>query len=75
MSKNEHVKWQFGLTWCHLAFVLHWSGEVFLQIKGPLEDIYKIYCYQHDEAHSVLESYEKEEELKQHLSLCIQSLK
>lgn len=50
-------------------------GEVFLQIKGPLEDIYKIYCYQHDEAHSVLESYEKEEELKQHLSLCIQSLK
>uniref|UniRef100_A0A8C3WPU6 DH domain-containing protein n=1 Tax=Catagonus wagneri TaxID=51154 RepID=A0A8C3WPU6_9CETA len=50
-------------------------GEVFLQIKGPLEDIYKIYCYQHDEAHSVLESYEKEEKLKQHLSLCIQSLK
>ncbi|XP_020756874.2 rho guanine nucleotide exchange factor 38 [Odocoileus virginianus] len=50
-------------------------GEVFLQIKGPLEDIYKIYCYQHDEAHGVLESYEKEEELKQHLSLCIQSLK
>ncbi|XP_044911970.1 rho guanine nucleotide exchange factor 38 isoform X2 [Felis catus] len=50
-------------------------GEVFLQIKGPLEDIYKIYCYHHDEAQSVLESYEKEEELKQHLSHCIQSLK
>ncbi|XP_036887806.1 rho guanine nucleotide exchange factor 38 [Sturnira hondurensis] len=50
-------------------------GEVFLQIKGPLEDIYKTYCYHHDKAHSVLESYEKEEELKQHLSLCIQSLK
>ncbi|XP_058522962.1 rho guanine nucleotide exchange factor 38 [Ochotona princeps] len=50
-------------------------GEVFLQMKGPLEDIYKIYCYHHDEAHSVLESYEKEEELKQHLSECIQSLK
>ncbi|XP_039111551.1 rho guanine nucleotide exchange factor 38 [Hyaena hyaena] len=50
-------------------------GEVFLQIKGPLEDIYKIYCYHHDDAHSVLESYEKEEELKQHLSHCIQSLK
>uniref|UniRef100_A0A8C0KAA7 Rho guanine nucleotide exchange factor 38 n=1 Tax=Canis lupus dingo TaxID=286419 RepID=A0A8C0KAA7_CANLU len=49
-------------------------GEVFLQIKGPLEDTYKIYCYHHDEAHSVLESYEKEEELKQHLSHCIQSL-
>ncbi|XP_044080297.1 rho guanine nucleotide exchange factor 38 [Neovison vison] len=50
-------------------------GEVFLQIKGPLEEIYKIYCYHHDEAHSILESYEKEEELKQHLSHCIQSLK
>ncbi|XP_053417033.1 rho guanine nucleotide exchange factor 38 [Nycticebus coucang] len=50
-------------------------GEVFLQIKGPLEDIYKIYCYHHDEAHCVLESYEKEEELKQHLNHCIQSLK
>ncbi|XP_004686654.1 PREDICTED: rho guanine nucleotide exchange factor 38 [Condylura cristata] len=50
-------------------------GEVFLRMKGPLEDIYKIYCYHHDEAHGVLESYEKEEELKQHLSHCIQSLK
>ncbi|XP_012977355.1 rho guanine nucleotide exchange factor 38 [Mesocricetus auratus] len=50
-------------------------GEVFLQIKGPLEDIYKVYCYHHDEAHSVLESYEKEEDLRQHLSQCIQSLK
>ncbi|GAB1288135.1 Rho guanine nucleotide exchange factor 38 [Apodemus speciosus] len=50
-------------------------GEVFLQIKGPLEETYKIYCYHHDEAHSVLESYEKEEELKEHLSHCIQSLK
>nr|XP_020043957.1 rho guanine nucleotide exchange factor 38-like [Castor canadensis] len=50
-------------------------GDVFLQIKGPLEDIYKTYCYHHDEAHSILESYEKEEELKQHLSHCIQSLK
>ncbi|XP_008148461.2 rho guanine nucleotide exchange factor 38 [Eptesicus fuscus] len=49
-------------------------GEVFLQIKGPLEDTYKIYCYHHDKAHSVLESYEKEEELKQQLSLCVQSL-
>ncbi|XP_010639909.1 rho guanine nucleotide exchange factor 38 [Fukomys damarensis] len=50
-------------------------GEVFLQIKGPLEDIYKIYCYQHDEAQSLLESYEKEEELKQHWGPCLQSLK
>ncbi|XP_019389697.1 PREDICTED: rho guanine nucleotide exchange factor 38 [Crocodylus porosus] len=50
-------------------------GEVFLQIKGPLEDTYKIYCYHHDEAHTMLESYEKDEELKQHLRHCVQSLK
>ncbi|XP_074445524.1 rho guanine nucleotide exchange factor 38 [Larus michahellis] len=50
-------------------------GEVFLQIKGPLEDTYKIYCYRHDDAHTMLESYEKDEELKQHLRHCIQSLK
>ncbi|XP_016079078.1 PREDICTED: rho guanine nucleotide exchange factor 38 [Miniopterus natalensis] len=49
-------------------------GEVFLQIKEPLEDIYKTYCYHHDSAHSVLEACEREEELKQHLSLCVQSL-
>uniref|UniRef100_A0A4X2JX68 DH domain-containing protein n=2 Tax=Vombatus ursinus TaxID=29139 RepID=A0A4X2JX68_VOMUR len=50
-------------------------GGVFLQIKSPLEDIYKIYCYHHDEAHTMLESYEKDEELKQHMRHCIQSLK
>ncbi|NXG49274.1 ARH38 factor, partial [Psilopogon haemacephalus] len=51
------------------------TGEVFLQIKGPLEDAYKIYCYRHDDAHTMLESYEKDEELKQHLRHCVQSLK
>nr|XP_005287933.1 rho guanine nucleotide exchange factor 38 [Chrysemys picta bellii] len=50
-------------------------GEVFLEIKGPLEDTYKIYCYHHDDAHTMLESYEKDEELKQHLKHCVQSLK
>ncbi|NWQ87357.1 ARH38 factor, partial [Burhinus bistriatus] len=50
-------------------------GEVFVQIKGPLEDAYKIYCYRHDDAHTMLESYEKDEELKQHLRHCVQSLK
>ncbi|XP_072191410.1 rho guanine nucleotide exchange factor 38 [Excalfactoria chinensis] len=50
-------------------------GKVFLQIKGPLEDTYKIYCYRHDDAHTMLESYEKDEELKQHLRHCVQSLR
>lgn len=50
-------------------------GEVFLQLKGPLEEAYKIYCYHHDEAHGVLEAYEREEALRQHLGHCLQSLK
>ncbi|KAM9026715.1 rho guanine nucleotide exchange factor 38 isoform 2-T2 [Ara ararauna] len=50
-------------------------GEAFLQIKGPLEDTYKIYCYRHDDAHTMLESYEKDEELKQYLRDCVQFLK
>ncbi|XP_066488807.1 rho guanine nucleotide exchange factor 38-like [Tiliqua scincoides] len=50
-------------------------GEVFLQVQDLLEDTYKIYCYHHDDAHILLESYEKDEELKQHLRDCLQSLK
>ncbi|XP_053113664.1 rho guanine nucleotide exchange factor 38 [Hemicordylus capensis] len=50
-------------------------GEVFLQIKDLLEDTYKIYCYHHDDAHILLESYEKDEEVRQHLRDCLQSLK
>ncbi|KAH0615897.1 hypothetical protein JD844_026514 [Phrynosoma platyrhinos] len=50
-------------------------GQVFLQIKDPLEDAYKVYCYHHDDAHILLESYEKDEELKQHIRDCLQSLK
>ncbi|XP_018409975.1 PREDICTED: rho guanine nucleotide exchange factor 38 [Nanorana parkeri] len=50
-------------------------GELFLEIKCPLEDVYKIYCYHHDEAHTLLESYEKDQELKNHMRQCTQSLK
>ncbi|XP_034968744.1 rho guanine nucleotide exchange factor 38 isoform X1 [Zootoca vivipara] len=50
-------------------------GQVFLQMKDILEDTYKIYCYQHDDAHVLLESYEKDEELKQHIRDCLLSLK
>ncbi|OCT97173.1 rho guanine nucleotide exchange factor 38 [Xenopus laevis] len=50
-------------------------GEVFLEIKCPMEDVYKIYCYQNDEAHTVLESYEKDPEIKEHLKNCTQALK
>nr|DBA28857.1 TPA: hypothetical protein GDO54_009148 [Pyxicephalus adspersus] len=50
-------------------------GELFLEIKCPLEDVYKIYCYHHDDAHTLLESYEKDQELKEYMRQCTQSLK
>ncbi|XP_063775358.1 rho guanine nucleotide exchange factor 38 [Pseudophryne corroboree] len=50
-------------------------GELFLEIKCPLEDVYKIYCYHHDEAHTVLEAYEKDQELKEYLRQYTQTLK
>ncbi|XP_068134966.1 rho guanine nucleotide exchange factor 38 [Hyperolius riggenbachi] len=50
-------------------------GELFLEIKCPLEDVYKIYCFHHDEAHILLESYEKDPELKEYMRQCTKSLK
>nr|XP_057926546.1 rho guanine nucleotide exchange factor 38 isoform X2 [Doryrhamphus excisus] len=50
-------------------------GEVFIQAKAALEDVYKIYCYHHDDANMSLKSYEKEEEIKQHFTTCVLSLK
>ncbi|KAM4603411.1 rho guanine nucleotide exchange factor 38 [Polymixia lowei] len=50
-------------------------GDVFIQAKGALEDVYKIYCYHHDDANCSLKSYEKEEEIKQHFTTCVLALK
>lgn len=50
-------------------------GEVFIQAKAALEDVYKIYCYHHDDANAALKAYEKEEEVKQHLTACVLALK
>ncbi|XP_074554461.1 rho guanine nucleotide exchange factor 38 [Halichoeres trimaculatus] len=50
-------------------------GDVFIQAKAALEDVYKIYCYHHDDANSSLKSYEKEEEIKQHFNTCVLALK
>ncbi|XP_067840678.1 rho guanine nucleotide exchange factor 38 [Heptranchias perlo] len=50
-------------------------GEIFLQIKTPLEEVYKIYCYHHDDANSLLEAYDKDEEIRRHLRNQIDALK
>ncbi|XP_062386654.1 rho guanine nucleotide exchange factor 38 [Sardina pilchardus] len=51
------------------------TGEVFIQAKAVLEEVYKIYCYHHDDANTLLKSYEKEKEIQQHFRTCISSLK
>ncbi|XP_033822559.1 rho guanine nucleotide exchange factor 38 [Periophthalmus magnuspinnatus] len=50
-------------------------GEVFIQAKAALEDVYKVYCYHHDDANVALKAYEKEEEVKKHLTACVLALK
>ncbi|KAK9540476.1 hypothetical protein VZT92_002926 [Zoarces viviparus] len=50
-------------------------GDIFIQVKVAIEDVYKIYCYHHDDANMSLKSYEKEEEIKQHFTTCILALK
>uniref|UniRef100_A0A673GDN7 Dynamin-binding protein n=1 Tax=Sinocyclocheilus rhinocerous TaxID=307959 RepID=A0A673GDN7_9TELE len=50
-------------------------GEVFIQAKAVMEDVYKIYCYHHDEANALLKSYEAQEDIQQHFRRCISTLK
>uniref|UniRef100_A0A3Q3WH54 Uncharacterized protein n=1 Tax=Mola mola TaxID=94237 RepID=A0A3Q3WH54_MOLML len=50
-------------------------GDVFIQAKAALEDVYRIYCYHHDDASMSLKSYEQEEEIKHNFTTCILALK
>lgn len=58
-----------------LGFFSFLEGDVFIQAKAALEDVYKIYCYHHDDANTSLKSYEKEEEIMQHFTTCVLALK
>ncbi|XP_053720713.1 dynamin-binding protein isoform X6 [Synchiropus splendidus] len=51
------------------------TGQVFLDFKGELEEVYKIYCQNHDDAISLLESYEKEESIQCHMLECLDRLR
>lgn len=55
--------------------ILDILGEVFIQTKSLMEDVYKIYCYHHDEANALLKSYEGQEDIQQHFRTCISALK
>lgn len=65
--KFEHLAWRFS------NHVL--SGKVFLDFKAELEQVYKIYCQNHDDAISLLESYEKEENIQRHVLQCLERLR
>ena len=54
---------------------VYFEGDIFIQAKAALEDVYKIYCYHHDDANQSLKSYEKEEEIKEHFIACVLALK
>uniref|UniRef100_A0A7N9AVE5 Dynamin-binding protein n=1 Tax=Mastacembelus armatus TaxID=205130 RepID=A0A7N9AVE5_9TELE len=50
-------------------------GKVFLDFKAELEEVYKIYCQNHDDAISLLESYEKDENIQHHVLECLERLR
>ncbi|XP_019938761.2 dynamin-binding protein isoform X2 [Paralichthys olivaceus] len=50
-------------------------GNVFLDFKAELEEVYKIYCQNHDDAISLLESYEKDESVQRHVLECLERLR
>uniref|UniRef100_A0A8C2CUE0 Dynamin-binding protein n=1 Tax=Cyprinus carpio TaxID=7962 RepID=A0A8C2CUE0_CYPCA len=49
-------------------------GQVFLDYKGELEEVYKIYCQNHDDAISLLETYEKDENIQKQVLECLEKL-
>uniref|UniRef100_A0A674MQP7 Dynamin-binding protein n=1 Tax=Takifugu rubripes TaxID=31033 RepID=A0A674MQP7_TAKRU len=50
-------------------------GKVFLDFKAELEEVYKIYCQNHNDAISLLEGYEKDETIQRHVLQCLERLR
>nr|XP_061822672.1 dynamin-binding protein-like isoform X1 [Nerophis lumbriciformis] len=50
-------------------------GNVFLDFKTELEGVYNVYCQNHDDAISLLESYEKDENIQGHVLECLERLR
>ncbi|KAM6951088.1 dynamin-binding protein [Aplochiton taeniatus] len=50
-------------------------GQVFLDFKAELEEVYKIYCQNHDDAISLLETYEKDENIQKQVLECLEKLR
>ncbi|XP_076855426.1 dynamin-binding protein isoform X3 [Brachyhypopomus gauderio] len=50
-------------------------GNVFLDFKCELEEVYKVYCQNHDDAISLLETYEKDETIQKQVQQCLETLR
>ncbi|XP_068160800.1 dynamin-binding protein isoform X2 [Antennarius striatus] len=50
-------------------------GKVFLDLKAELEDVYKIYCQNHDDAIALLETYEKDDSIQRHVLESLERLR
>ncbi|XP_041116664.1 dynamin-binding protein-like isoform X2 [Polyodon spathula] len=50
-------------------------GRVFVEYKTELEEVYKIYCQNHDDAIALLEAYEKDESIQNHILECLEKLR
>ncbi|MGH0162652.1 UNVERIFIED_CONTAM: hypothetical protein FKN15_045790 [Acipenser sinensis] len=50
-------------------------GSVFVEYKTELEEVYKIYCQNHDDAIALLEAYEKDESIQNHILECLEKLR
>ncbi|XP_047673259.1 dynamin-binding protein isoform X3 [Tachysurus fulvidraco] len=50
-------------------------GKVFLDFKSELEEVYKVYCQNHDDAIALLESYEKDEYIQKQVLECLENLR
>lgn len=60
---------------CDAFFFSVHSGNVFLSYKAELEEVYKVYCQNHNESISLLEAYEKDENVQRHVQDCLESLR
>ncbi|XP_051883640.1 LOW QUALITY PROTEIN: dynamin-binding protein-like [Pristis pectinata] len=50
-------------------------GQVFLSYRNELQDMYNVYCQNHEEAIALLETYEKDKEIQGHVNACLDHLR
>lgn len=55
--------------------IIWFLGKVFLDFKSELEEVYKVYCQNHDDAIALLECYEKDENIQKQVLECLENLR